>query len=167
MSADPSVTELVTHAARGDRRAWDALVDRYAPLVWSICRRHRLGDADANYIGEVVWLQLVSQLGEVRDPATLARYLATTTQRECGKARRATRGLPAGRDVPDAESPDEQTAMAEQELLAAERDAALWITPPAPLLSAAGRHAHRRPTRPVCSDQRHAGHPGRQHRAKP
>ena len=126
MSADPPVTELVTRAARGDQRAWDALVDRYAPLIWSICRRHPLGDADANDVGRVVWLQLVSQLGEVRDPATLARSLATTTQRECGKARRAARGLPAGRHVPDAESIlDEQTPMAEQELLAAERDAAL------------------------------------------
>jgi len=126
MSADPSVTELVTRAARGDQRAWDALVDRYAPLIWSICRRHRLGDADANGIGQAVWLQLMSQLGEVRGPATLAGHLAATAQRECDKIRRAARELSVGRHVPDAESiPDEQTAMTEPELLAAERDAAL------------------------------------------
>ena len=48
VSDDPSVTDLVTRAANGDKHAWDALVERYAPLVWCICRRHRLGDADAD-----------------------------------------------------------------------------------------------------------------------
>jgi hypothetical protein len=44
---DPVVTGLVTRARNGDRQAWDALVDRYAPLIWSICRRYRLEAADA------------------------------------------------------------------------------------------------------------------------
>ena len=35
MSNDPPVTALVTLAASGDQRAWDALVERYAPLIWS------------------------------------------------------------------------------------------------------------------------------------
>ena len=44
---DPVVTDLATTAGNGDKQAWDALVERYAPLVWSICRRHELGDTDA------------------------------------------------------------------------------------------------------------------------
>src|SRR5580693_9455125 len=43
MSDYPQVTDLVTHARNGERQAWDALVERYAPLIWSICRRHGLG----------------------------------------------------------------------------------------------------------------------------
>jgi hypothetical protein len=39
--AGPSVSDLVARAKQGDQQAWDALVDRYSPLVWSICRRHR------------------------------------------------------------------------------------------------------------------------------
>ena len=39
------VIDLVARAGKGDKRAWDALVERYSPLIWSICRRHRLGDA--------------------------------------------------------------------------------------------------------------------------
>ena len=35
--ADPMVSELVARAKDGDRQAWDALVERYAPLIWSIC----------------------------------------------------------------------------------------------------------------------------------
>ena len=64
---DPLVTDLVTRARNGDRQAWDALVERYAPLIWSICRRHRLGDADAEDVGQSVWLKLVDQLGTLRD----------------------------------------------------------------------------------------------------
>jgi DNA-directed RNA polymerase specialized sigma subunit len=56
VSDDPSVTDLVTRAANGDQQAWDALVERYAPLVWSICRRHRLADAEADDVGQSVWL---------------------------------------------------------------------------------------------------------------
>jgi hypothetical protein len=36
MRDDPVVTDLVTTARNGDKQAWDALVERYAPLVWSI-----------------------------------------------------------------------------------------------------------------------------------
>ena len=46
MRDDPTVTDLVTRARAGDKLAWDALVERYAPLVWSICARYRLAPAD-------------------------------------------------------------------------------------------------------------------------
>jgi DNA-directed RNA polymerase specialized sigma subunit len=39
MHDGPSVIDLVTRARTGDKRSWDALVERYAPLIWSICRR--------------------------------------------------------------------------------------------------------------------------------
>ena len=55
-------------------------MERYAPLIWSICRRHRLGDADAGDVGQSVWLKLVGQLGSLRDPAALPGWLATCRQ---------------------------------------------------------------------------------------
>jgi RNA polymerase sigma factor (sigma-70 family) len=126
MSEDPPVTDLVTRAANGDKQAWDALVERYAPLIWSICRRHQLGDTDAYDIGQAVWLQLVSHLDRIRNPAALADWLATTTRRECVKARRQERGSQAIRHMLDAETiPDEHAGTAEQELLPTERHAAL------------------------------------------
>jgi RNA polymerase sigma factor (sigma-70 family) len=126
MRDDPTVTGLVTRAHNGDQRAWDALVERYAPLVWSICRRYRLGRDDAQDVSQNVWLRLVDQLGNLRDPAALPGWLATTTQRECARARRAARSPRAAACVPDAENiPDSQGVTAEQELLTAERHAAL------------------------------------------
>jgi RNA polymerase sigma factor (sigma-70 family) len=123
---DPVVIDLVTRARGGDKQAWDALVERYAPLIWSICRRHQLGDADAEDVGQGVWLHLVEQLGRVRDPAALPGWLATVTRRECLRVLRAPRGPLAAGYVLDAEFlPDKQAGTAEQELLLAERHAAL------------------------------------------
>src|SRR5256714_14127959 len=79
--ADPTVSDLVARAKDGDKQAWNALVERYAPLIWSICRRHRLGRADADDVGQSVWLRLVDQLDRGRDPAALPRWLATTAPR--------------------------------------------------------------------------------------
>jgi len=121
---DPLVIHLVTRARGGDKRAWDALVERYAPLIWSICRQYRLGRDDADDIGQSVWMHLVDQLDKIRNPAALAGWLATTTRRECGRLVRAAHA--PGAVVCDAEIiPDKRATAVEQELLAAERHAAL------------------------------------------
>jgi RNA polymerase sigma factor (sigma-70 family) len=126
MRDDPLITDLVTRARNGDKQAWDALVAGYAPLIWSICHRYRLGAADTDDVGQNVWLQLVHHLGAIRNPAALPGWLATTTRRECGRFLRAARASHATGDVSDVEHiPDAQAEAAEQELLAAERHAAL------------------------------------------
>ena len=123
---DPPVTDLVMRARNSDQQAWDALVQRYAPLIWSICRRYGLGGADADDVGQTVWLHLVDQLDRLRDPAALAGWLATTTRRECLHVRRTVQRLHASGQVPDVEDiPDEHAPIAEDELLTAERHAAL------------------------------------------
>jgi len=113
MRDGPPVADLVTRAIGGDSRAWDALVERYIPLVWSICRGHRLEGADAHAVSQTVWRQLAGRLGTLRTPAALAGWLAATTQRECDRI------------GPAADKPGERIQIAERELLAAERHAAL------------------------------------------
>ena len=126
MRDDPVVTAQVTRAANGEEQAWDALVERYAPLIWSIRRSHRLADADAGEVGQRIWRQLVDHLDTVRDPAALPGWLATTTSRECARVQRAARGAHAAGDAPDAQAtPDHQAPAVELQLLAAERHAAL------------------------------------------
>jgi RNA polymerase sigma factor (sigma-70 family) len=123
---DSVVIDLVASARDGDVRAWDALVERYNPLIWSICRKDRLDHADADDVGQSVWLHLVDQLGKIREPAALAGWLATTTRRECGRLVRAARGPHAVAYEFDAENmADAHSDVAEQEVLAAERHAAL------------------------------------------
>ena len=57
VSGTPSVIALVTSARNGDKHAWDELFERYAPLIWSICRRYRLSQMDADDVEQNVWLQ--------------------------------------------------------------------------------------------------------------
>jgi RNA polymerase sigma factor (sigma-70 family) len=126
MRDDPVLTDLVAHARNGDKQAWDALVERYASLIWSICRRYRLGRADVGHVSQSVWLQLVDRLATIQDPAALTGWLATTTRRECEQVLRAARGTHAAAGyTADAETiPDEPARTVDQDLLAEERRAA-------------------------------------------
>lgn len=80
---DPSVVKLVLRAQDGDQDAWDRIVQRYAPLVWAVCRRYSLGGADAEDAAASVWLRLVERLQTLREPAALPGWIATTTRNEC------------------------------------------------------------------------------------
>jgi RNA polymerase sigma factor (sigma-70 family) len=134
MRDDPSVVALVTRAAGSDEGAWHELIDRYAPLVWSICVRYQLSGADVEDVGQTVWLGLVEQLSSerLRVPAALPGWLATTTQRECLRVLRARGkyeviGTGPGDDgltrAADAAAVD--AAVIEEEVLRAERNALL------------------------------------------
>ena len=119
------VADLVTRARKGDQQAWDILVERYSPLIWSICRHYRLSRADAEDVAQGIWLQFVNHLGAIREPAALPGWLTTTTRRECNQVVRAARGPQAAGQLLDENIPDKQIRTAEQELLAAELHAAL------------------------------------------
>ena len=79
---------------------------------------------DAEDAAQSVWLQLVSSLGRLRDPAALPGWLATTTRRECTRIRRTAPAAQAAGSMPDVgEIPEEQARTAEDELMAYERHA--------------------------------------------
>ena len=125
MRDDPHVVALVTRASGGDQEAWYELVDRYAPLVYTICTRYRLSNHDIEDVGQNVWLLLVEQLGKLREPAALPGWLATTTAREClrvvtaaSKTERPGTGLDDSVVFVD-------DATIDGEILVAERNAAL------------------------------------------
>lgn len=79
---DPSVAQLLTAAADGDRTAWEALVDRYGRLVWSVVRSFGVDMATAADVSQTVWLRLIEHCGNIRDPRRLPGWLATTAKRE-------------------------------------------------------------------------------------
>lgn len=123
MADVPTVTELVERARDGDRAAWDEIVERYSVVVWSVCRRYRLSDADSADIGGSVWLRLVENLDSLREPAALPGWLATTTARACARQyRNAKRQIPF-QDV-DLVA-DQVSPAADEWLLTMERQVAL------------------------------------------
>jgi RNA polymerase sigma factor (sigma-70 family) len=118
------VADLVASARNGDRQAWDDLVERYAPLVWSICRRYGISGPAAEDVSQHVWLHLVESLNNLRDPAALPGWIATTARRECCRIRSAPRPVPGDTQVLE-NLPDRQAKTVEHELLMAERHATL------------------------------------------
>ena len=120
------VPDLLARARTGDKQAWDALVEQYAPLIWSICRTYQFGHADARDVGQRVWLRLVDQLGKIRDPAALPGWLAAMTRWECVRSEYTARRPRAPSSAFDlGDLLDDQGYLAGQQLLAAERHAAL------------------------------------------
>jgi RNA polymerase sigma factor (sigma-70 family) len=90
-----SVAELLTAAEQGSQEAWDALVERYGRLVWSVVRGFRFDAATAADVSQTVWLRLVEHCGRIRDPERLASWLATTARNESIRAsRRLSRAVP-------------------------------------------------------------------------
>ena len=122
MRDDPTLLALVAAARSGDQDAWDGLVTRYAPLVWGICRRYQLADADVEDVGASVWLRLVERLDTIREPAALPGWIVTTTRNECLRTLRAkVRTVPV---EPDERLPDADPAV-DDWLVSQERGIAL------------------------------------------
>lgn len=126
MRDDPLVIALVARAASGDHAAWNALVERYALLVWSICIKYRLERPDIDDVGQSVWLLLVENIGRLREPAALPGWLATTTHWECIRVLRTGCRQDHG-VLPSADEmrADPVSLTIEDDILAAERDAAV------------------------------------------
>jgi RNA polymerase sigma factor (sigma-70 family) len=126
MRDDPSVIALVDRVCSGDQDAWNEVIERYAPLLWSICVRYRLERDDIDDVGQSVWLLLVENIAKLREPAALAGWLATTAKHECLRVirdahRRDRQGLPPEDQMPR----DLSDAEIEHEIIAAELNAAL------------------------------------------
>ena len=77
------VTVLVHRAAEGDPAAWNAIVDEYAGLLWSVVRGFRLNEAQAADAVQTTWLRLVEHVADLREPAHLPGWLKTTAHRVC------------------------------------------------------------------------------------
>jgi len=121
---DAAPAELVRAAAGGDARAWDELVRRYTGLLWSICRDHRLGSADAADVVQLTWLRLLERLDSLHDPARVGGWLATTCRHEClAVIRRARRTSTSSDTVEFRISP---AGPADADVLRSDRDAVVW-----------------------------------------
>jgi RNA polymerase sigma factor (sigma-70 family) len=126
MRDDPSVIALVKRVCDGDQEAWNEIVDRYSPLVWAICARFQLSRTDTDDVGQGVWLMLVENIRNLRQPAALPGWLATTTRNECLRVLRTARrydpdGLPADDLMPR----DSGERAIEEDLIEAELNVAL------------------------------------------
>lgn len=81
---------LIERCLKRDEGAWRDLVEKYKRLVYSIPRGYRLSDSACDDVFQSVFSLLYQNLGSLRDTRTLAKWLMTTTQRECWRAARSS-----------------------------------------------------------------------------
>jgi RNA polymerase sigma factor (sigma-70 family) len=80
------VTVLIHRAAEGDPTAWNAIVDEFAGLLWSVVRGFRLNEAQSADAVQTTWLRLVEHIADLREPEHVAGWLKTTAHRVCLQA---------------------------------------------------------------------------------
>lgn len=125
--ADIELRTLFEAARAGDQAAWNALVDRYNRLVWSVARSFRLPTADAADAVQMTWLRLVENLDRISEPERLASWLGTTVRRECLQhLRRSSRVRTDGAGTDLLDTVPDPAPPIETALLDDERDQALW-----------------------------------------
>lgn len=131
--------ELVAAARSGDRRALEALVAAYLPLVHNVVRRALPGDPEADDVVQETMLRVVRGLPALDDPERFRAWLVTTAIRQVRNHARGRRAALARRlplheavDPPDpgarvAEDAVNRVAAADERrvLLAATR----WLEP--------------------------------------
>ncbi len=81
-AANRELVALVQAAGNGDQAAWDRLVDRFSPMLWSVARSTGLNAADAGDVCQTTWLRLLENLPRIEHPERVAGWLATTVRRE-------------------------------------------------------------------------------------
>jgi RNA polymerase sigma factor (sigma-70 family) len=78
---------LVAACRKGDQQAWEALVDKYKNLIFSIPVKLGLYD-DAADIFQAVCLDLLTDLPRLREPRALPKWLMQTCYHKCLQFRR-------------------------------------------------------------------------------
>ena len=89
--------ELIDGCLAGVAEAWDALVERYHPLLYAVITRQGLGEAEAGDAFQDVCVLLMEHLPALRDRERLAGWLAATARRVAWRHQRQA-GLRRGRE---------------------------------------------------------------------
>lgn len=74
---------LVAECLAGNEQAWNALIDKYKRLIYSIPSKYQATPEDAADIFQAVCLELFSELPRLRNAASLRAWLITVTTHKC------------------------------------------------------------------------------------
>jgi RNA polymerase sigma factor (sigma-70 family) len=80
--AQTSDASLVLACRRGEAEAWDALVNRYQRLIYTIPRRAGLDEDQAAEVFQRTFAKLLENLNWIKQPERIHAWLVTTARRE-------------------------------------------------------------------------------------
>ncbi len=140
VTAHPDGSTLVGRATTafaaycdGDRLALDTLVETVTPLLWRTVRGAGLDSASAEDVLQTVWLSLLRKADTIRDPATIVKWLLTTTRREAWRVSKRVRddaahtGGVLGVDTEETlDLPQQREALPDEVVLRASDQQRLW-----------------------------------------
>jgi RNA polymerase sigma factor (sigma-70 family) len=92
-----SNVQLVAECREGNHQAWEALIDKYKNLIYSIPARRGISPDDANDIFQAVAAQLLSELHRIREPEALGSWLIQVTSHMCSRWQRYDTAIGAQR----------------------------------------------------------------------
>jgi RNA polymerase sigma factor (sigma-70 family) len=119
---DSELVSIVRAAQVGETAAWEALVNRFTPMLKATARSYRLCAADVEDVVQTTWAAAFANIARIREPEAIAGWLRVTAGREALRTiRRRQREIPV-HEVRGSD-PDEPTA--ERLLLLEERHEAL------------------------------------------
>lgn len=73
---------LIKACRGGDEAAWEALVERYQKLIYTIPRRAGLDEDQAAEVFQEVFTTLLEKLADIEQPERLHAWLVTTARRK-------------------------------------------------------------------------------------
>lgn len=88
---DLDTAALVESCLAGNGDAWEELLNRYQRLIYSIPIQAGMSRADAAEVFQAVSIRLLRKLSTLRDQQGLAKWIVTTTTRECWRLSRRNR----------------------------------------------------------------------------
>jgi RNA polymerase sigma factor (sigma-70 family) len=115
---------LVRDCLSGSEEAWSTLVDKYRRLIFSIPIKYGFSRDDASEVFQEVCFRMLSELGRLRQPRTLAAWLIKVTIRECSLAsKERARYVILDDDEPEAGCTFQDALMEELQLQQSVREA--------------------------------------------
>jgi len=116
---------LVRDCVKGDEQAWEALIERYKNLIFSIPIKHGLSREDAADVFQAVCVDFLRELPRLREVKALPKWLIQITAHKCAQRQRSEgRFVTAEADEIEALR-EPQAAIADQLLHEAESEQAL------------------------------------------
>jgi RNA polymerase sigma-70 factor (ECF subfamily) len=90
--SDAPTRSLVERCRRGDRTAWNELVEEYSRYVYAIILRgYRLSESDAEDVFQDVFARVFERLETLRDDEALRGWIAQVTRNLCADHLRRAR----------------------------------------------------------------------------
>lgn len=97
----PDAELLRRFTGQREAAAFEELVERYAPLVWGVCRRILPRETDCEDAFQAAFLSLVRQAGSIDPNRPLGAWLHTIAVRTAAKAQARLRRQPTQTTIPE------------------------------------------------------------------